>query len=154
MARPPKNKRIRKQYNTLVNAGFLPEEAGTLLSSMRRLPTGKRIRVNPLPLDIPYVKEMIRERARAFRRAKKEGIINTWKEWRETIIDGVYVNFDYLNDEGEVDPWKMLRHWEERYKDKHPEYESPYKEKKRKRKDFDDKWDRGEQKYPKGAAYR
>lgn len=102
-----------------------------------------------VPPDVPYFIEMLSERASAYADAQAKGV--SPENWEEAIR-GIYSGNE-LNRDGEPDPWQLLRISENKYKDKNPEYESPSEKKKRTRKDFDDKYDRGEKKYPKGKAY-
>jgi hypothetical protein len=144
--------RRQKVYNALKNVGFLPFEARDITRVSRITPSGKRIKVRPIPLSVPYVKEMIRERAKEHRAAKAAGVTDT--EWIKRIRDR-YDENDWYNREGNRSLWPMIREYEDRYRAKHPQYESPGEKRKRKTtRDFIDRWDRGEQKYPKGAAYR
>ena len=142
------NKRV---YNAFRKAHFLPEEAKVFASNIRITPEGRRRRVGALPLNLPYVKEMLRERARAFRLGVKDGLIKSQHDWRETILEGIYTDLDLLNDYGEIDPWKLLRRAEEKYKDRHPEYHSPYKAKKKKS-HFVSKYAKGLEAYDKGRG--
>jgi len=131
---------VERTRRALDKAGFLPFEYMAFTSTRRVTPSGKTIRVAPMPLDIPYIKEMIRERARAFRRAIKVGM--KIEDYIDMITDDLYGELDLLDEDGNPDPWQYLRRQEDRYKDRHPEYKSPYKAKKKKV-DFDRKYNEG-----------
>ena len=72
-----------KRYRALKSAGFLVFEARQFTSTSRITASGKRIKVKPLPLSVPYIKEMIRERGKEHRQAMKAGV--TQAEWTEKI---------------------------------------------------------------------
>lgn len=139
-------RKLQRKISSLYRLGMIKREIGQMVSTRRTLPDGRVIKVIPLPITVPYVKELIRTRTVAFRNAKRQGIVKTRQEWDNFIIESVYVANNYLKEDGRIDFWQMLRNWEERYKEKFPEYDSPYKEKKKKMKDFDDKWKRGAEK--------
>lgn len=135
--------RTRRQhrYNRLVtDFKFLPFEAREL---------------SKVPFKTPYMRGGIQERRRAYRDAIKEykarDMRFTKAEWVE-IIREMYIAKDWIK-EGKSDPWQMLRTWEDKYRDKHPEYESPPRRKKVKvkRKDeFVSKFAKGLEAYEKG----
>lgn len=126
------------RYNTLKRLGFLPFEARAL---------------SKVSFKVPYMRGMIKDRRKALRDAVKL----KWSkaEWKRMVLEDIYDARNYYNlRTGKPDPWVMLRAWEDRFKEKYPEYESPWQKKKRVRKDFIEKFDRGEQKYPRGRVYR
>jgi len=94
-----------KNYNVLRYAGFLPFEAIELVRTSRMTPSGK-IKITPVPLNIPYVKEMIRDRARAFRVAKRQGV-----DIQDYIfsVEEMYRENGYLTPEGLPDFWQYFR---------------------------------------------
>jgi len=57
----------------------------------------------------------------------------TWAEWEVKVLAS-YQDKGWVSD-GKPDEWKMYRAWEDKYKLRVPEYESPW-QKKPKRKDF------------------
>ena len=130
----------------LARAGFLPFEIRQFTRTTRTTPKGKHIRVSRMSLDTPYIQEMIQERAETYTKALELKLSRS--QWVLTIKE-MYEDRYWFND-----PWEMLRAWEERYKDKHPEYTSPWIKKKKQRADFGDKFDKGEEKYPRGAHYK
>lgn len=140
----------KRVYRALRLAHFLPFEIREFARTVRITPSGKRIRVQPLPLNIPWIKDMIRERARGYRAARKAGLSN--REFNEMIVEDMYAFNELLDDNGEPDPWQYLRRQKEKYKDKHPDYESPYKAKKPKGKDFTSKYAKGLEKYERGRG--
>lgn len=129
-----------QKVRILGNSGFSAREVREILRTTRILSNGKRIRVAPLPLDVPYVKEIIRQRARNYRRALSSGM--TRGQYIHSITETVYP--DFLDENGNPDFWKYLRYIENKYKDEHPEYNSPQgKAHKRQSKDFVSKYKRG-----------
>ena len=135
-----KPRRLQRR-NMLLRNGFLPFEAQEM---------------SKIPLDAPYLKDMIKERLSAFQEARRIRLsANAWKE----VVYDIYISRGltrkrYGRDFPDV--WKYIRLQEERGKTKYPQYESPTKKKARVKKtseEFGDKFDRGEQKYPKGASY-
>lgn len=125
------------------DAGFLPLEVKELAPQM--------------PIDAPYVEAMIKERASAYEEAQRAGVSKA--EWRE-IIEGMYADHNWIS-KGKVDPWKMLRKNEDEWRRKHPEdeYWEQWRAKRRKYKKktkagYDEKYEAGQTKYPRGAAYR
>lgn len=112
--------RRQNRYTKLRQSGFLPFEARPL---------------SRVPFKIcPYMRQLIRDRQADFLEAKREGATraqyenqikeaygkNKWLTERETKKGVKYI---------EADPWKMLRDYEDRFRDKHPEYESPWEPK-------------------------
>lgn len=141
----------RKVYQALRYAHFLPEEAREFAKTTRITSSGKRIKVSAMPLNVPYIKDMIRERARAFRRGVRDGLVKSLKDWREVIIEGIYIELGFLDEDGNIGPWQLLRYNEDKYKDQHPEYQSPYKAK-RKTTDFVSKYAKGLEAYERGRG--
>jgi len=132
--------RRQHRYNRLVGEGFFKFEAAI---------------ISKIAFKIPYIKEMRKERRKAYRDAIKEykarDLRFTKAEWQE-IIKAMYIERDWLR-RGKADPWQMIRALEERYKDKHPEYESPPRPgrpKKKRREDFVSKYARGLEDYERG----
>jgi len=111
----------QRRYGKFINAGFLPFEA-RILTSTTRVFAGRRKRVRGLPLNVPYIKLMIKERRDALAIAREMKISK--KEWRATIMD-MYVDHNWLS-RGKADPWQMVRDWEDRYERVHPEYSPDY----------------------------
>ena len=97
--------KTRRKYNALRKAGFLPFEAIEFVRTSRMTPQGK-VKVTPVPLDIPYVKEMIRDRARAFRIAKRQGV-----DIQDYIfsVEEMYREDGYFTPEGLPDFWQYFR---------------------------------------------
>jgi len=114
--------RRQTRYGYLRIAGFLPFEAHEL---------------SRVPLKVPYMATLIRERYREFLKARKEGA--SWDAWRKQIM-GSYTRHDWQRPTrsgiNKNDPWKMLKDSENRYRDKKPEYESPWQKRRAKWKDF------------------
>lgn len=134
-----KTKRQRN-YGYLRDRGFLKFEAQAL---------------SKVPRKTPYMPNMVRGRAHIWARAKREN----WSEARyERYIRAIYKRKDWttLTRAGKttLSPWAMLRDAENRYKDKHPEYKSPWLNKLKVWRDFQSKYEAGLEKYPRGAAYK
>jgi hypothetical protein len=124
---------MSKEYDELIDAGFTEEEAEAFES---------------IPFDTPYFAAMIEERRADFETAKEQGIS------RDEFIQSIQEKYD---SEEWKNPFAMLRTYEDEYRDKNPEYESPWEKRQRqKRKEARAKYreQRGEQKYPRGATYR
>ncbi len=68
-----------KQYKALKTAGFLPFEIKEMFNTIRLKPNGQKMTVSPLSssLTLPYIKNMIKERAKTSRLAKKSGLSRT-----------------------------------------------------------------------------
>lgn len=114
--------RRHQRYELLRRAGFLPFEARPL----SRIPTTRT----------PYMGEMIKDRLKMRQKAIVEKTGQA--EW-ERRIKGLYDENKWLRAgvrRIERDPWKMLRDYEDRWRDKQPEYESPWEKRGRKWKDF------------------
>jgi len=134
MFRPKRQAR----YLKLKKQGFLPFEAFAL---------------SKVPTKTPYFKMMTDDRKSAYKTAK--GFKFSKREWTATITD-MYKDKgfgEYIFLRWKSDVWTMFRSWEERYRERYPDYTSPWQKKKRKRTDFIAKFDRGERKYPRGRHY-
>jgi len=132
--------RQQQRYNRLKKEHFLRFEI---------------LELSKIALKIPYVKEMRKERRKAYRDAvreyKERGLKLTRTEWQEIIRD-MYIVRGWLK-KGKADVWAYIRANEERYKDKYPEYESPPRHRKvkvKRRKDFVSKYAKGLEAYEKG----
>lgn len=130
--------RRQSRYAKLKDSGFLPFEAYAL---------------SKVAFKTPYVRGMIAERRKKLRQAEKEGwsrirynalIMGHYqrKGWRRRSKDGKTV----------LDPWAMLRDYQDRYKSQHPEYVSPWIKKQKKFRNFASKYDRGLERYEKGRG--
>ena len=132
----------RYRYNKLKEYGFFPFEAKQLCK---------------VPFKTPYMREGIKERRRALKDSMREykgrGFRFSKTEWAE-IIKEMYITKGWLS-EGRSDAWQMLRAWEDRYRDKRPEYESPPKKRKpkiKRKEDFVSKFAKGLEAYEKGRG--
>ncbi len=124
------------RYERRRRNGFLPFEARPLSRVSEK---------------VPYMPQLIATRASLLARARREG----WSQIKYNIsIKELYRKKGWrkLNRVGKIvnDPWQMLRDYEDRYKSKHPEYESPWVKKQKGWRDFTSKFDRGLEKYEKG----
>jgi hypothetical protein len=133
--------RTRRQHRYLIlrDTGFLPFEAKEL---------------SKIPFKVPYIDAMIKERYSYLKTAAKQK--STKKNWEKMIKD-FYVDrgFTKKNKQNRtiLDPWQMMRDFEFKYKNKHPEYESPWEKRRKKWKDFVKKIENTYSKYPAGASY-
>ena len=119
----PLKTRRQNRYTKLRNAGFLPFEARPL---------------SKVPFKTcPYMRQLIRERREEARQAIKEGLSR--RQW-EDFIKARYGknNWTSYTRTGKVkaDPWKMLREYEDRWRNRQPDYTSPWEDKYRKWRDF------------------
>ena len=85
----------------------------------------------------PYLQFMIDERRAERREALNKGL--TLTQW-ENEIKSRYNKNGWLKRgrTGKIlaDPWKMLRNYEDRFRQKHPEYESPWEPRYKNMRDF------------------
>lgn len=91
----------------------------------------------------PYLDEMRRDRRGLILRARKQG--QTLKQFEDSIRELYKVNKWVKRDKlGRVicDPWKMFRHYEDRYKDKNPQYTSPWVPRQKHYRDFQSRVER------------
>ena len=116
--------RRQARYERLRISGFLPFE-GQPLSMIR----GVSI--------CPYLGHMIKERQEEKREAQNKGLNAV--QW-ENEIRTRYNKNGWLKRgrTGKIlaDPWKMLRDYEDRFRQKHPEYESPWEPRYKNMRDF------------------
>ena len=115
--------RRETRYMKLRNAGFLRFEARPL---------------SKVPSKVcPYLRAMMEERRDWLRKEQKAG--KTLKEY-EAEIRELYRAKDWTkkNRVGKTvaDPWKMLREFEDKWKDKQPQYTSPWQGRQKKWRDF------------------
>jgi len=85
----------------------------------------------------PYFRELMRERQALMKKALKMG--KSEKEYTDSIKELYRVNrWAKVNRAGKIvaDPWKMLREYEDRWKQKNPNYTSPWMKRWRNWKDF------------------
>lgn len=116
----------RRKYNALRKAGFLPFEAKEFIRTSRMTEKGK-IKVTPPPLTIPYIKEMIRSRAKALRQAQREGV--PIQDYINSIED-FYRDESFLDADGSPDFWQYFRDIRDKAIDR-GEYVPPLKKKPR-----------------------
>lgn len=114
--------RRQQRYIKLRESGFLPFEAQDLSKVSIKL--------------TPYLQQMVTERKRMLAKATKARLT---KAGYKKLIDNIYDkgHFYIARAQGiKPDVWKMFRDWEEKYRDKHPEYQSPWQKKRKKWVDF------------------
>ena len=90
-----------------------------------------------VPSNVPYFKAMLTERRAMFKKAQQ--MKTTQAKWEEQIKELYRVNkWQKLGRTGKIvaDPWQMLRHNEEKYRQKQPQYESPWQGRQRTWRDF------------------
>jgi len=102
----------------MVKNGMLDFEAAVLAS---------------IPEDVPYIKHMTDDRMALLRRALQQGLTD---EQYQSLVKQQYIDRGFFKPaEGAVrarlDPYAMLRHYEDAYKARHPEWESPWKKRQR-----------------------
>lgn len=109
------------RYQSLRYLGFLKTEARVL---------------SKIPFKVPYMSALIGIRKHVMVQARKE----KWTEQQyEAHILKYYQNKGWLKPGERLkvgNVYRMLRESENRYKDKHPEYESPWQKKRRTWKGF------------------
>lgn len=132
----------QRRYARLRNAGFVEFEA---------------VPLSKIPTNVPpYMNSIITEREKLLKRAKKKKW--TYKKYTQVIkamYDGKGWAIRTLTGKMKNESaWAMLRDYENRYKDKHPDYTSPWLPRQKRWRDFQSRFDRGETKYPKGRHYR
>lgn len=129
----------QKRYKKWLDAGFLPFEAMAL---------------SKVSDSVPYVANMRRKRKGDLTKHTKAG--KSKAAWRAQII-AMYKRSGYTQTDKQgnevYSPWAMLRDYEDRYKDRHPEYTSPFLKKQKVYRQFGSKYERGIEKYPRGRAY-
>ena len=115
--------RRQRRYELMRKAYLLPFEARPLSLTV--------------PLNVPYVRQLLMDRANDARVAKERGVTRAQFEEK---IKGEYRREGWLkkNRAGEIvaDPWKMLRAFEDRFRARNPEYESPWEPRGKKLRDF------------------
>jgi len=114
--------RRHERYLKLRQAGFLPFEARPL---------------SRVPSYVPYFRAIVKERRDLARKALKMG---TKRIAFEGQIRELYRVNGWLkkNKAGKVvaDPWAMLRDLQDKFKDKNPQYDSPWEKRQRNWRDF------------------
>lgn len=124
--------RRQSRYEQMRKMGLLPFEARPLSLTV--------------PLNVPYVRSLLMDRANDARAARARGV--TRAEFEEKI-KGQYKREGWLKKDrqGRIvgDPWKMLRDYEDRFRARNPEYESPWEPRGKKLRDFIAKLERTRQ---------
>jgi len=112
--------RRQHRYELLRSYGFLPFEAQALSN---------------VPIKVPYMDSLIKQRYKELRKAVKDKL--TKEQWHRKIIDR-YKSHDWfeVGKPTKYSPHAMLREFEHTYKQQHPEYESPWKKRRKKFVDF------------------
>lgn len=110
--------RRQNRYEVLRKTGFLKGEAQTL---------------SQIPFKTPYMKPLVDNRRRDFRNAISRRMTRTQYE------KGIRERYDkngWFDSKGNRSVWAMLREYEHAYVEKHPEWESPWEKRQRKRRDY------------------
>lgn len=111
--------RREKRYEILRKNGFLIFEAKEL---------------SKMPLNVPYFKDMVRER----NRIRKQAVDKKWSREkfensiRQLYTDKKYTKTDPWTLKTKYDPWKLLREWEDDYRGKNPDYIAPWQKRQQK----------------------
>lgn len=107
-----------KRFEKLTKAGFLDTEARVL---------------SKVPTNVPYMKGLIAERQALFNKAKKRDMTKGEYERRIKLKYHAkgWTEYGRMGDKhlrkfNQSAVWKMLRAYEDRYKDDHPSYKSPW----------------------------
>jgi hypothetical protein len=115
--------RRHSRYEKLRKDGFLPFEARPL---------------SRVPSYVPYLKAMARERRDMIKKARALG---TTQRQFEAQIKELYQINKWLrkNKAGKTiaSPWAMFRDYGDRFRQKHPEYDSPWQKRQRRLRDFE-----------------
>jgi len=130
--------RRQSRYAYLRSIGFLKVEAYSL---------------SRVPLGIPYMRQLARDRIRFTKIADDL----KWSGARRFDELRKFYRSRGLKDPKRMtfkDIWDFLRQYEHAYRNKHPEYTSPWEKRRKRMRDFVSKYERGEEKYPEGRAYR
>jgi len=121
--------RRQSRYAKLRESGFLPFEANEI----------SKVPIKP----VPYMKQLISERRQLQRAAKKSKL--TTKQY-ENQIKQMYKDKQWTRKETGwerfYDPWAMLRQYENDYRAKVPQYESPWRKRRQAWQDFITKYER------------
>jgi hypothetical protein len=132
--------RRQKRYEILAKNGFLMFEAKPL---------------SFVPHNVPYMQTIIRKR----RKVQAEAARQDWTDKRyRRYIYSLYRDNEWITltktGKKKLDAWALLRQEKDRYKEKHPEYKSPWRTRQKKFQDFLAKMDEAYNKYPRGTAYK
>lgn len=99
--------KARRKLAALKKAGFLPFERKEFLKTTRITSRGEKITVAPASLQLPYIKKMIRDRAKAYRHAVKSGM--SIRNYTDSITDGLYREQGLVDKDNFPDFWALYR---------------------------------------------
>lgn len=102
--------RRQHRYTQLIKAGFLPYEARE---------------ISHVPFNVPYMKSVISARRKILKQATTQKMTKA--------------NYQKMIKKQFPDPWELLRKASDAWKQKHPDYQSPSRKKKRNWPDFQKK---------------
>lgn len=89
--------------------------------------------LSKVPFSVPYMKPMVEDRLKDYRKALAQRIT---RSQYEKIIRDTYDKMGWIDSKGNYSPWSMLRDYQDRYRDKHPSYDSPWEKQRKSMKDF------------------
>lgn len=116
-----KSKR-QHRYEILRRMGFLKGEA---------------IQLSKVPLKVPYMDTFIKRRYALFEKSKEMG--RTEREYIQSVKELYkakgYIKVDAIG-RRRLDPWAYFREFEDGYRDKHPDYQSPWVKRQYRFRDF------------------
>jgi len=120
--------RRQARYSFLRQSGFLRFEARDL---------------SRIPLKVPYMRRIVVERRKEVRKAQRQDMsVFQWEKMiKKSYVANSWVK-SYRRGKGVYSVWKMVQAQEREYKNKHPEYESPWEKRRKGFKDFQDKFER------------
>ncbi len=107
------------RYNDLRLVGFAKFEARAL---------------SKIPRSVPYLKDMAEKRASEYGAFKRRKSGDTSDKAWETFIVKRYIMKGWAKHHvrsSKESAWEMLRHFEDKYKDDHPSYKSPWRTRQR-----------------------
>ena len=109
--------RRQRRYTILRNSGFLRFEANEL---------------SKVPFKTPYMRVFIRNRMKEYEDAIKRDVrVGQWEKYIKDRYKENHYTRRLRSGKVVYNPWDIIKDYEFRYKAKHPEYESPWVNKKR-----------------------
>lgn len=135
--------RREQRYRVLLYAGCPKWEARPL----SRVPQTKAV-----PYMKVFINQRIEEYEKAFKRARKQGIsdVNFNKQW-DTHIKRRYIAMGWKHRKdrwGATVAFRMIKEVKDRYRNRKPEYESPWEKRRKRWKEFSAKIDREYERNP------
>lgn len=117
------------RYKILRNNGFTNFEAAVLSN---------------VPLDVPYMKDLVADRKQRKADAIEKGLTEDQYnvKVRQDYIDNKFYKEAGVGRRARIDVWKMFRDWKKRFEAQYPNYESPWKKRRRNWVEAMEKFDR------------